>query len=172
MQKPDFPRLLHTLVEHDVQFIVVGGIAAVLQGATFSTFDLDVVHSRKPENVERLTRAFIPLNARYRSRQDDAPTCNHLLSPGIQLLSTIHGPLDLLGSIEGGRDYDSLLPYTKILDVGFKSGVCVLSLAMLLSLKEASSEPKDQNQAMILRRVIQEENRRSQRKLLSGESPA
>src|SRR5688500_474679 len=118
MQKPDFPRLLHTLVEHDVQFIVVGGIAAVLQGATFSTFDLDVVHSRKPENVERLTRAFIPLNARYRSRQDDAPTCNHLLSPGIQLLSTIHGPLDLLGSIEGGRDYDSLLPYTKILDVG------------------------------------------------------
>jgi len=163
MQKPDFPRLLRTLVEHDVHFIVVGGIAAVLQGATFSTFDLDIVHSRKPDNVERLTRAFDCLDARYRSRQDVAPTCHHLLSPGIQLLSTIHGPLDLLGSIEGGRDYDSLLPYTKVLDVGLKSGVCVLTLAMLLSLKEASSEPKDQNQALILRRVIQEENRRLQR---------
>lgn len=163
MQKPDFLHLLRELVEHDVEFIVVGGIAAVLQGATFSTFDLDVVHSRKPENVERLTRSFGRLNARYRSRLDVAPTCNHLLSPGIQLLSTIHGPLDLLGSIEGGRDYDSLLPYTRMLDVGLKSSVCVLTLAMLLSLKEASSEPKDQNQAQILRRVIQEENRRAQR---------
>jgi hypothetical protein len=37
MQKPDFLQLLGVLIDQDVQFIVVGGIAAVLQGATFST---------------------------------------------------------------------------------------------------------------------------------------
>jgi hypothetical protein len=163
MQKPDFLQLLGALIDQDVQFIVVGGIAAVLQGATFSTFDLDVVHSRTPENVERLVLSLAALRASYRSRPEVAPTSHHLLSPGIQLLTTTHGPLDLLGAIEGGRDYDALLPYTKVLDVTLKSGVRVLTLPMLLSLKEASSEPKDQSQATILRRVIEEEFRLSER---------
>ncbi len=163
MQTPDFLQILRALVDHDVDFIVVGGIAAVLQGATFSTFDLDVVHSRRPENVQRLMLSLGALKASYRSRPDVVPTCHHLLSPGFQLLATAHGPLDLLGAIEGGRDYDSLLPYTKVLDVTLNSGVRVLTLGMLLSLKEASSVPKDQNHASILRRVIEEENRLSER---------
>jgi hypothetical protein len=38
------------LVAHDVEFIVVGGVAAVLQGAPVVTFDLDILHRRTPEN--------------------------------------------------------------------------------------------------------------------------
>lgn len=48
------PRLLQALVEKDVRFIVVGGLAAVAQGVPFVTFDVDVVHERSPENVRRL----------------------------------------------------------------------------------------------------------------------
>jgi hypothetical protein len=44
----------------------VGGVAAVLEGAPISTFDLDIVHDRSPENVTRLLSALADLDARYR----------------------------------------------------------------------------------------------------------
>ncbi len=47
-------RILRALTDGDVRFIVVGGIAAVAQGAPVVTFDVDVVHDRSPENVRRL----------------------------------------------------------------------------------------------------------------------
>ena len=46
--KPDFLAILQTLVVHRVDFVVVGGICAVLHGAPIATFDLDLVHSRHP----------------------------------------------------------------------------------------------------------------------------
>ena len=52
--KPDFLAILQTLAKHQVDFIVVGGVGAVLQGAPISTFDLDVVHSRTSDNIDRL----------------------------------------------------------------------------------------------------------------------
>ena len=55
--KADFRQILRTLTEHHVKFIVVGGVSAVLQGVPFSTFDLDVVHARDPQNVERLLQS-------------------------------------------------------------------------------------------------------------------
>ncbi|MBW1690691.1 MAG: hypothetical protein JRJ70_08075 [Deltaproteobacteria bacterium] len=54
---PDFLEILKTLTEHEVDFIVVGGVCAVLHGAPVTTFDLDLVHSRSPENLERLILA-------------------------------------------------------------------------------------------------------------------
>ena len=65
--KPDFLAILQTLTEHQVDSIVVGGIGAVLQGAPVSTFDLDVVHSRTTDNVDRLLATLKALNARYRT---------------------------------------------------------------------------------------------------------
>lgn len=47
-------RLLRVLADGEVRFIVVGGIAAVAQGAPVVTFDVDIVHERSPENVRRL----------------------------------------------------------------------------------------------------------------------
>lgn len=40
---PDFFGIFETLITHDVVFIVVGGVCAVLNGAPINTFDLDVV---------------------------------------------------------------------------------------------------------------------------------
>lgn len=45
--EPDLFGLLQALAEQRVDFIVIGGVAAVLQGAPIATFDLDVVHSRE-----------------------------------------------------------------------------------------------------------------------------
>ena len=54
MTKPDFGCLLRALTEHGVDFLVVGGVGAILQGASLSTFDLDIVHSTEPANIARL----------------------------------------------------------------------------------------------------------------------
>jgi hypothetical protein len=45
---------LKTLAAHDVEFIVVGGMSAVLQSAPVHTLDLAVVHAVTPANVDRL----------------------------------------------------------------------------------------------------------------------
>ncbi|MGH9447686.1 MAG: hypothetical protein ACRD3O_18445 [Terriglobia bacterium] len=52
MPETDFLAILRVLAEDCVDFIVVGGISAVLQGAPIATFDLDVVHSRTEGNVQ------------------------------------------------------------------------------------------------------------------------
>ena len=56
-QPPRFKEALEVLGHHHVDFIVVGGVAAVLGGAPISTFDLDIVHDRAPANVARLLSA-------------------------------------------------------------------------------------------------------------------
>jgi len=47
---PDFFELLKTMFKHEVDFIIVGGVSAVLHGAPVTTFDLDLLHSRAPDN--------------------------------------------------------------------------------------------------------------------------
>ncbi|XXY53339.1 hypothetical protein WME91_19605 [Sorangium sp. So ce269] len=91
--------LLGVLARHQVDFIVVGGVAAVIQGAPVNTFDLDVVHARTPDNIERLLGALRELDAFYRTdlQRRLPPTASHLVSPGHQLLATNMGTLDLLG---------------------------------------------------------------------------
>jgi hypothetical protein len=157
MQAGRVARLLETLLDHEVDFIVVGGAAAVLQGAPVMTFDVDVVHSRSSENIERLLGALEILQARYRSHPALKPTADHLRSPGRQLLATTCGPFDVLGEIEEGRDYESLLPDTQILKLRGQA-VRVLAGEMLLRLKELSSDPADQSRAAVLRRTFKRDD--------------
>jgi len=66
----DYLALLHSLAEHGVEFIIVGGVPAVLHGAPVTTFDLDSVHSRTPDNIGRLLSALQHLDAYYRGKGD------------------------------------------------------------------------------------------------------
>src|SRR6267154_441131 len=116
MPKPDFRSILQALVERGVHFIVVGGVAIVLVGAAYNTFDLDVVHSTDPENIARLLTVLEELDAYYRIQPEHRfrPTASHLTSPGHQLLLTKFGPLDLLGRVGKGRTYADLLPHSVV----------------------------------------------------------
>jgi len=51
--------VFESLHRHDVRYVVMGGIAAVLYGVPRATFDLDLLIDATQENVERLLRAFI-----------------------------------------------------------------------------------------------------------------
>jgi len=45
--------------QHDVRYVVIGGIAAVIYGVPRATFDLDILIEATPENAQRLLDALI-----------------------------------------------------------------------------------------------------------------
>ena len=159
--KSDFQAILRTLAGHGVEFIVVGGVCAVLHGAPVSTFDLDVVHSRDEENVVRLLKALDSLGAHYRTQpqKELKPGRTHLASPGHQLLMTRFGPLDVLGTIGTGRGYEDLLGQAVVMRVGRNLRVRVLDLDALIEVKQETAGEKDQAVLAILRRTRDEQAR-------------
>ena len=158
----DFLGVLATFCQHGVEFIIVGGVCGVLHGAPISTFDLDVVHARTPENVERLLRALEELQAFVRGPGPPGrrPARSHLLSAGHQLLLTRFGPLDLLGAIGTDRDYARLLPRSKVVHVRADLRVRVLDLEALIEVKEETARDKDLAVLAVLRRTLEERTRR------------
>jgi hypothetical protein len=153
---PSLKHILRTLVEHRVEFILVGGLAAVAQGASITTMDVDIVHRRTPDNVDRLIAMLQSVNARYRGRPGGAPlppTAEILRGTGHSLLHTDLGPLDVLGAIEGGRDYDALLPDSLVIMIGADI-VRVLRLEIIVAIKRASTHPKDQRALPILEAAL------------------
>ena len=159
--EPDFLAVLHTFTEHEVDFIVVGGVCAALHGAPISTFDLDLVHSRAPDNIDRLLKTLDALDARYRARSERAlrPDRSHLSSPGHQLLMTRAGPLDLLGAIGNDQGYAELLDHAEEMAIGEGLTVRLLNLATLIRLKEATAREKDRAVLAILHRTLEEQSR-------------
>jgi hypothetical protein len=154
--RPDFLSILHTLSAHRVEFIIVGGVCGVLHGAPISTFDLDLVHSRDPDNIGRLLTALKNLDARYRDLEGRVirPTRAKLSSPGHQLLITTGGPLDLLGEIGRHRNYRDLLPDTVTIELSQDLRVRVLTLEALIREKEAMARDKDKAVLAVLRKTL------------------
>jgi hypothetical protein len=75
--------IILTLVTHDVEFIVVGGMAAVLQGAPVHTIDLDIVYALSDANISRLELALTELGAVFRDDpRQIVPNRSHLQSRG------------------------------------------------------------------------------------------
>jgi hypothetical protein len=158
----DFRALLTVLARAEVDFVVVGGVAALLEGAPITTFDLDLVHSREPSNLDRLHAVLVDLEACYREHLPKRlhPRRADLASDGHHLLATRHGPLDLLGTVVGGRSFEDLVAHTGRLpidDEGLR--VRVLDLETLIALKEEMGREKDLLQARELRHVLEERGR-------------
>jgi hypothetical protein len=157
MASARFDELLEHLAAHRVEFIVVGMTAGVLLGAPVTTFDLDIVHRRTRDNVERLLEALRILEAVYRhDSRGLAPKESHLSGPGHQLLVTRLGDLDCLGTIDECRGYDDLLEQTEEMSLTSGRTVRVLSLTALIDAKERSGRPKDLAALPILRATLDE----------------
>jgi len=67
---PDLSALLEGLIEADIKFILVGGLAAVVQGSPVTTMDVDIVHNQSSENISKLFAFLKSIGAFYR-RIDD-----------------------------------------------------------------------------------------------------
>ena len=71
---------LRRLCEGEIQFIVVGGLAAVLNGAPIQTFHIDLVCSLEPANIDRILAVLQFLDAVFRIQPERRlhPTKGHL----------------------------------------------------------------------------------------------
>jgi hypothetical protein len=157
----DFLDILKVLTRHHVEFITVGGLAAVFSGAPIVTTDVDILHRRTPENVSRLLGALQELGAVYRNDpRNISPGENHLLGPGHQLLRTKHGDLDVLGTIDDKVVYEDVLDHTIEVELSdFR--VLALDLARLIQAKEFAGRPKDLAVLPVLRATLVELKNRS-----------
>jgi len=143
-----------------VEAIVVGMTSAVIQGVPTTTWDLDIVHRRTPENVERLLRVLEELDAVARGDSRRLrPGSSHLLGPGHVLLETRFGDFDCLGSIDGDRDYDDLLPTSAVVDLDGRT-IRVLELRELLEIKKRAGRAKDLAMVPYIQATIDELARR------------
>ena len=150
---PDFSRILEVLTKNNVEFIVVGGVCAVLLGAPVATFDLDIVHSRSSENLNRLMTALKELKAHYRDHpsQQLEPSLEGLAKTGHHLLATSKGPLDVLGSIGIDDDFTVLNDHVEIVEITDGIEVKILELGTLIEVKEKTARDKDNYMLEILR---------------------
>lgn len=157
----DFLAILRVLLATRVEFVVVGGVGAALHGAPVTTYDLDVVHARDAENAARLLEALAMLDAWFREHpaRRPRPVLSDLRSPGHLLLMTRHGPLDLLGTVTGGLDYERLAPRSRPIEIGEGLSARVLDLEALIELKAATGREKDLAALPILRRTLEERER-------------
>ena len=154
--------MLRRLDESHSEFVLVGGLAAVLSGVPIQTYDVDVAYSRNPENIKRLLDALVSLDAVFRLHPERRlkPNAGHLSGAGHLNLLTIYGPLDLLATI--GRDLacEDLLPHCSVMRVGEGFQIQVLDLEMLIELKEQLRGEKDLAVLPILHRMLEESKNR------------
>jgi len=161
--------LLEGLVDAGIEFILVGGLAAVAQGAPITTMDVDIVHRQTAENIAKLLDFLKSIDA-YHRRLDDKviePTAEHISGRGHALFTTRFGPLDILAIIEEGQSYEDLIDYT--VEIEFRGHtVRVLDLEMLVRLKKSAKDPKDNERLPVLeetlRQLKQEEASRQETK--------
>ena len=141
----DFKALLEALADAGVEFVLVGGLAAIAHGSARLTQDVDIVYARNEENLERLAGALAPLQPYLRGAPPglpfkwDAATLRHGLN---FTLETTLGDIDLLGVITGGGRYEDLLAHSIEL-ILFQRPVLCLGLEKLIETKRAAGRPKD-----------------------------
>ncbi|CAB1081331.1 hypothetical protein D1AOALGA4SA_8985 [Olavius algarvensis Delta 1 endosymbiont] len=153
----DLGAILEGLVKAGIDFVLVGGLAAVVQGAPVTTMDVDIVHNRSPENIAKLL-AFLKSIEAYHRRPDDkmiAPKEGDISGMGHALFTTRLGALDVLAVIEEGHEYADLLEHT--VEIEFRNHtVRVLDLEMLIQLKRNSTDPKDIQRLPVLEETLRQ----------------
>ena len=141
----DFRAFLDVLVNADVEFVIVGGLAATVHGSARLTQDIDVVYARSETNLERLANSLVPLAPYPRGAPAGLPFewSVATLRGGLNFtLTTTAGDIDLLGEITGGGVYEDLLPHTVEIQLFGHPCLC-LELEWLIRTKRALGRPRD-----------------------------
>ena len=154
---PDLVEILRVLHRHHVEFVLVGGIAAVLLGAPITTTDIDVVYARDERNLERLLTALEELAAVYRGFEGRGvrPDAASLAGEGHHILTTRHGGLDVLAWAGQRRFYEDLIGQTLVVSDGDLI-LRVADLASQIRLKRETNRPKDRAMLPILEALARE----------------
>ena len=137
---PDLEKLLERLIQHDVEFVLIGGYAAMMHGAPNATFDVDVCSPMHVANLEKIHAAFADLEPVHRER----PDIPFKVSAGFRncYLSTTLGKIDFLGNVSGVGDYSEAAAHSIEMDLPIGK-LRVLDCESLIRAKLAAGREKD-----------------------------
>jgi predicted nucleotidyltransferase len=137
--------ILRRLTARGVDFVVIGGIAAVLHGSPQNTFDLDICFASDAGNLRGLGDVLQELHARLKGLDDDVPfvpDADTLRRIEVLTMVTELGELDVLTRPAGSPDYEALRRNADRFDLdGFS--VLVASIDDLIAMKTAAGREKD-----------------------------
>jgi hypothetical protein len=154
----DLEQIVPALVAAGIDFILIGGKAAILFGSARVTFDTDIVYDRGKANLERIAEFLKPHEPYLRGAPPGLPFVLDVpaLRNGLNFtLTTKLGDLDLLGEVVGGGGYRDLLPHTFVVEAFGVKFRCV-DLPTLIKLKRAAGRPKDLESIAELQALLEE----------------
>ena len=140
----DAERILDALAQHEVDYVVVGGLAVQTHGHVRTTVDIDIYPRPEPPNLARLADALSALDARVLNPGSDGLQLDANALPRATLwqLSTRHGAVDVLLDAPGAPPYDELRRRALVVKLGELS-VAVAGRDDLISMKRASGRQVD-----------------------------
>ena len=161
MAKPfalDPERIIRVLAKHNVDFVLIGALAARLQGFPRVTADADITPARNADNLRRLAAALRELEARVFTEAvpEGLPfDCNPKMLAGVDLLNlvTSAGRIDVAFVPSGTAGYDDLARGAVQFEV-YGTGLQVASLEDIIRSKEAAGRPQDRQDVLVIREML------------------
>jgi hypothetical protein len=154
----DPERLIGTLGKHGVAYVLIGALAARLQGFPRLTADADITPARDPLNLERLAAALRELDARVYTESVPAGLpfdCSAVTLARADLwnLVTAAGRLDVAFNPSGTRGFEDLQSGAIKFEV-FGVEILVSDLRDIIRSKEAADRPQDRQDVLVLREIL------------------
>jgi predicted nucleotidyltransferase len=149
------PELLRVLLEAGVDFVLVGGVAAIAHGSATFTLDMDVVAPLTAENCERILRALGPYSPRFYQTPGSprvTRTAKELSEFRNLYFDTTLGRIDLLGSLPPIGSYEKVASRAQATDV-FGRACKIIHLDDLIEVKAFVGRPKDKMVELELRAI-------------------
>lgn len=144
----DVRELIAVLARHNVDYVVIGGVATQVHGHRRTTMDLDLTPDPDPENLRRLSAALAELDARpadsgageaESSAGDPERLAIAVIVPPLQ---TQHGQVHILKEPKGARPFDEMRERALVVDLD-GNDVAIVSLDDLIRMKRAAGRPGD-----------------------------
>lgn len=155
-------RILKTLLDEGVDFVLIGGLASQVHGSPSLTGDVDICYSLDGDNLKRLAKALHRLRASRRTMPEGvnaAVDALALRAGDVFTLTTVFGDLDLLAHPDPGLDFHQLSAGALLVSI-LGVSVRVAALDDLIAMKRAAGRPKDRVELEILGALREEIDRR------------
>jgi hypothetical protein len=148
-------QLLERLNQARVEYVIVGGMAAVFHGVPLVTRDIDICLPLTEENLQRLEQALSDLHPIHRQTPQRLPFSVATDFPrGLKniYLRTDWGVLDCLGEISGVGDFATVARRSRLIELPI--GACrILDLEALIDAKSALDRPQDKLALVHLKQI-------------------
>ncbi|MFH1729188.1 MAG: hypothetical protein ABIA04_12310 [Pseudomonadota bacterium] len=139
----NFEKIIKLFIDNDVDFVLIGGLAATLHGSSIATQDIDFCVSFAEENCEKILKAIDGINPIHRDIKKPFKENSQSLSKYKNLyLITDLGSIDMLGLVSGLGDYKKLISQSIEVDL-FNRKCKVLSIDALIKTKKEMQREKD-----------------------------